>query len=349
MCHHGLLGEMDTAPDASGKNGLRRKLILAATNLFSIACLWWVLHNMNWSDFGEELRHINWGWLAIAIACDISVYVWHGWRWSLLLTPIERIPVLRSVRAIYVGLFANEVLPLRTGEIIRCYLQARWSSIPFSVALSSALIERIFDGFWLVLCLFVTIRLAPGLPRYVIDSSVLLAILILAAALLVAIAMFYKQRAHAALSESGWHRHVRILIDDLHLIGHSRYLYFAALATFPYLITQVLPVFFVMKAYPAFAVPSWRVALVLMIVLRLGSAVPQAPGNVGAFQALTVVVLSHVFGYDAGFSRGFSLFLWAAVTLPLLIVGFIALAITGAKIGELSRKAKSAMPAAKAS
>ena len=29
-----------------------------------------------------------------------------------------------------VGLFANEVLPLRAGELIRCFLMARWSKIP---------------------------------------------------------------------------------------------------------------------------------------------------------------------------------------------------------------------------
>jgi hypothetical protein len=36
--------------------------------------------------------------------------------------------------------------------------------------------------------------------------------------------------------------------------------------------------------------------------------------------------------------------MWAVVTLPLLIVGFIALAITGAKIGELSHHAHANLP-----
>jgi hypothetical protein len=35
------------------------------------------------------------------------------------------------------------------------------------------------------------------------------------------------------------------------------------------------------------------------------------------------------------------------ITLPLLVVGFFALAITGAKIGELRHKANSAMPEVK--
>lgn len=64
----------------------------------------------------------------------------------------------------------------------------------------------------------------------------------------------------------------------------------------------------------------------------------------GAYQYLAVVILARVFGYDQKFAKEFSLVLWAVVTLPLLIAGFIALAITGARLGELSRKAHSEMP-----
>jgi len=44
------------------------------------------------------------------------------------------------------GLFSNEVLPLRPGELIRSYLQAHWCEVPFSVAFASAIIERLLDG-----------------------------------------------------------------------------------------------------------------------------------------------------------------------------------------------------------
>jgi glycosyltransferase 2 family protein len=54
---------------------------------------------------------MNWWWVSLAVVDDILVYVWHGWRWSLLLKPIADIPMMRSVRAVYVGLFANESSP----------------------------------------------------------------------------------------------------------------------------------------------------------------------------------------------------------------------------------------------
>lgn len=335
---------MHSVPRTPVRQSTKRRLLIISTNLLSVACLWWVLHDINWREYPDELRSMNWWWVSLAVVSDILVYVWHGWRWSWLLKPIENIPIVQSVRAVYVGLFANEVLPLRTGEVIRCYLQARWSEIPFSVTLSSALIERIFDGFFLVMCMVVTAKVVPGMPKYLIDGTIVLAVLVVAGAVLLGIAMFHKQRAHAAFSnETGWHKHFRVLIDDLHVIGHSRYLLYSALLTIPYLLTQIVPIYALMRAYD-FADASWGVATVLMIVLRLGSAVPQAPGNVGTFQALTVVILARVFGYDASFAKRFSVVMWAVVTLPLLIVGFIALAITGAKIGELHHHARSQMP-----
>lgn len=338
---------MVNVPETQVNSGGRRRLIVITTYLLSIACLWWVLHDINWREYPDELREMRWWWVLLAVISDILVYVWHGWRWSLMLKPIASVPILRTIRAIYVGLFANEVLPLRTGEVIRCYLQARWNELPFSVVLSSAFIERIFDGFFLAVALFVTVKVVPGLPGYIVQGTLLLSVLIVLGAFLIGIAMFHKQRAHAALSETGWHLHLRVLIEDLHLIGHSRYLYYAAAVTIPYLLMQVIPIYALMRAYD-FADASWGVAMVLMVVLRLGGAVPQAPGNVGTFQALAVVILSSVFGYDNSFAKRFSVVMWAVVTLPLLVVGFIALAITGSKISELSHKAKSEMPVPRA-
>jgi hypothetical protein len=44
-------------------------------------------------------------------------------------------------------------------------------------------------------------------------------------------------------------------------------------------------------------------------------------------------------------ARRFTLILWGMVTLPLLIVGFVALVATGAKFGEIHRDARAEMKA----
>ncbi len=42
---------------------------------------------------------------------------------------------------------------------------------------------------------------------------------------------------------------------------------------------------------------------------------------------------------EPGTAGGFSIFLWAALTLPLLIGGFVAVFLTGVSIGDIHRHA----------
>jgi uncharacterized membrane protein YbhN (UPF0104 family) len=281
---------------------------------------------------------MHWGWVASAVLFDILVYFLQGWRWSLLLRPVANVPYATSIRAIYVGLFANEILPLRTGEIIRCYLQGRWSKLPFTVTLSSALIERIFDGLWLCICLLVTTYFVDLPELYLTLGKILAAIVVLGGALLAA-AMFAKRRTHLALQNHPWLSKLTILLEDLHIIGHSPYLYLSAAASLPYLLLQVLPVYALAKGYGIDI--SLGEGFALMVILRLVAVVPQAPGNLGTFQAAAVFGLV-LFGIDSSLAKRFSFVMWAVITLPLLVVGFIALAITGLSFTDIREQAESA-------
>lgn len=311
---------------------------MAVAFILSIASLIWALHGSEPGKLVEEIRELNWYWVGVAIIFDILVYFLQGWRWSLLLRPVAVIPFSRSIRAIYVGLFANELLPLRTGELIRCYLQGRWSGLPFTVTLSSALIERIFDGIWLLVCLAVTNHYIHVPREYVALGQILAGFIALAVALLMG-AMFLRVPTERLLSR---HKHTQkaiVLLDDLCIIGRSRYLYLSAFASLPYLLLQVIPIYGVAQAYGIDI--SLGEGFALMVILRLISVVPQAPGNLGTFQAAAAYGLI-LFGWDEALAKRFSFVLWGVVTLPLLIAGFIALAITGLNLRELRRDAQSA-------
>ena len=129
-------------------------------------------------------------------------------------------------------------------------------------------------------------------------------------------------------------------MDDLARIGHSRYLYFALLQSVPYLLLQVIPIWAAFRAY-GFDL-GIGAALALMLILRLSSIVPQAPVNLGLFQILTKQFLERAYDVDSSEAARFSLVLWGIAKFVPLIAGFIALAITGAKIGELKKAAEAA-------
>jgi hypothetical protein len=97
-----------------------------------------------------------------------------------------------------------------------------------------------------------------------------------------------------------------------------------------------------MRSYHQLTGMSLGIAFAVMVILRLGAVIPQGPGNVGTYNLIAVNALL-LFGVPVATAKRFSLILWAAITLPLLVAGFIAVAITGARIGELQGHARAHM------
>ncbi len=320
-------------------------MLLAIINIISIASLVKTLREARLSELLEDLRTLDWWWMTLAIISAVTIFLWQAVRWRLVLRPVTAVGFWETARALYVGMFANEVLPLRAGEVIRCYLLARRPDLPLSVALTSLLIERVFDGIWLVAALLVVLPFVSVPPnlRYVVDGAYVLALVILALALVLGVVMFGAGREAATGGSSAppgkWRRHIHVLIEDLGRIGHSRYLVQAFAASLPHLLLQMLPLYMTLRAYridfPLFSV------LVLSLMLRLGSAIPQAPAN-PALPLFLAAVLQNLFSFEAGEAARVGLVLWAVVTLPLIVSGLVSLAVTDVKLGELRKAARNA-------
>jgi uncharacterized protein (TIRG00374 family) len=302
----------------------------------SLAALVWVYYGFNWREELPKLLDTDWRWITLAVAADIIVYCCQGWRWNKLLSPLKRLPVGRTIQAIYIGLFANEVLPFRSGEVIRCYLQARWSGIPFSVSVSSAVIERLFDGIWLMLSLAVVTQFM-ALPRLLVEGSRVLVVVLIVIAALMGVAVFWKHHAHAAVRQSRWSEGLWHIVEGVHAMGNSRSFYAAFGISFIYLALQVIPILALMEGYGLEL--GLGPATVVLVMLRIGSIVPQAPGNVGLFQFLAVQGVG-LFGIDKGTATGFATLLFLVITVPLWVAGFIALIATRMKLADLHRDAR---------
>jgi glycosyltransferase 2 family protein len=340
---------MSPPPTQSKRSSL---VMMIVTLVVSLACLLWWVNGVSWTELWEDIRELDWRWVTIAAIADVLVYVVQGWRWSLVLLPVAPVSSWSSVGAIFVGQFVNEVLPLHAGELIRCFLMARWSKIPVSVSMASALIERIFDGFLLIGGLFLSLRYIHRYPltrgqgraiRIISDGSISLAVLLVLGAALLAIAMFWREQTLDALLNARVFSWVHVFIEDLHRIGHSRFLYASFGVSIPFLLIQIVPIYAIMQAY-GFDSVSWAQAGALMVLLRLGSVLPQAPGNIGLFQVVSTLVLT-LFGAPTAMARRFAFILWAVITVPLLVVGFIALIASGSKMGEIQREAEAEMRA----
>jgi len=298
---------------------------------------------VNFRQVLADIVSLDWRYVTVAVVCDLAVYLAHGWRWKLLLKPVTRVSYWRSVQAIYIGLFTNEILPFRTGEVVRCYLLAHWNRFTMSVALSSAALERTLDGLWLIAAFWLTASFI-SLPRYLVDGGQILALGLVGVVGVLVFIVLRKHRAHRMFSGSRWARSIRQtvehIVEGLHAMGNWRTLLPAGGASFLYLFLQVVPVWALMEAY-GLNLSFWAACAVL-IILRLGTVIPNAPGNAGVYQVLCVIGLG-LFGIDKTTAVGFSWTMFGVLTLPLLVGGFIAVLLTGLNLSEIRSRARTSL------
>ncbi len=326
---------MDSIPVKSRRRKVPRWLVVAVTWAISIGSLMWALRGYDFSQIKLAILSVKWGWVLLAVVLDLGVYVLQGWRWLTLLSPVERMGLWETVHAIFIGLFASGVLPLRPGEIIRCYLLAFWGEIPISLTLTSAAIERVLDGIWLVLAFGVSAALM-NMPRMWVDFSRALAVVVLALSLLFLYILFHRHHAHSVLSSWTWGRKFLHVLEQIHQMGNWRTISAAFGITFLYWALQILSVWALLRSYDM-DLSIWAASVVL-VIKSIGTVIPSAPGNLGVFQSAVKHALI-IFGVEASVAVELSVLMWAALTLPLLIAGFIAVFLTGLSLGEIHHHA----------
>lgn len=317
----------------------------------AVACLVWLFHDVNWPGLLRDMGGIHWGWVSLAIVFDVLSYVCQGWRWELLLRPKGPISTAKATQAIYAGLFANEILPMRVGEVVRAFLVSRWLAADLSAIIPSIVVERLFDGIWLAISIGITAIFVERLPENLLKAGDTLGTAMLVGTALFVLVVFRKGARSAKTAREFRFKPVRLLAkflgtleEGLREIGRSRALYLSFAVSFLFLLGQILAFWLVMWAY-GLRFPLLAGAAVLLIV-RLGTAVPNAPANLGTYQFFTVLGLE-LFGVEKTLATGFSLVVFFLLTLPLWLIGSFAVSRTGMTLasmrGEIGRT--SARPA----
>ena len=326
--------ELACAPDvkqraaADEKHSALRTPHSALAYLLAAAGLLWVLHDFQFAHLRALMAQLDARWIALAVVFDVLSYVCQGLRWRLLLKPLATVSTLRATQAVYAGLFTNEILPLRLGELARAYLISRWTSVRFVAVLPTLVVERLFDALWLVVGIGLTAAFVP-LPSTLLRAADVmgLGVIVLAAALFYCVARRPRWAA-------GW---MSKLGDGWQGLGRTRAFYQALAVSLLLMVFQALAFWLVMLGC-GLRFSFWVGAAVYLIV-HLGTAVPNAPANIGSYQFFTVVGLT-LFGVDKATATAFSLVVFVLLTLPLLLLGFAA--ITTGRVDEADQRCRTA-------
>ncbi len=330
---------MNPDPATPSTTKIPKWLIPAIGYTLSAACLIWVFSKFPYAELGAHLQTMDWWWVGAAVLLELVAYAADGWRWALLLAPGGAPPVGSCVQAVFVGLFANDILPARAGEVIRCFLLSFKTEVPISLAFTSEIIERLMDGLWVVI-LYLCIRgFIPDHPRFS-SAMFVFAPVVTGLSILLLWVLFQKHHAHAFASKSKFGLRFVHLLDEVHRLGNWRALGLGMAVTGIYWLFQVLAVLALLRA-DAFDF-GFAAAAFLLVAKTMGTMIPNAPANVGVYQATIVLALHNTLLVEDANAQIFAQIMFWFLTLPLVIGGAIALGFAGFNLGDLNRQAKAA-------
>jgi hypothetical protein len=294
-------------------------------------------------------------WLSMSGLAVTLTFPLRAIRWRVLLEHAAGgAPAFRPVwHATAIGFMANNILPARAGEVVRSFAANRLVRVPFSTALASVAVERVFDGVVIGLMLAAAIA-APGFPAGAKLGSTNLAALAVTMTLgfigaLVFLLALVRARSRVLpavdrvlrrmLPEriAGFAARVTHHLADGVGVLHSvrdvgRVLWWS------FMVWSVNAVSFLL-GYLAFDFRELPLssALLLQGVVALGVAIPQAPGFFGGFELLTRASLG-LYGLagDRAVSYGFAIHV--AWFVPITLIGLWLLARTGLSLSDLRGK-----------
>jgi uncharacterized protein (TIRG00374 family) len=318
-----------------------RQLFKAITGyVFAVICLFWVFYNIHIEKLLHQITNVKLDWILAAMFFDTLSYFSQGLRWHYLLRPIGKISPFKTTQAIYAGLFTNEIIPFRAGELVRAFLVSSWQKITFFSVIPSMVIERFFDGIWLCIGLGIT-AIFIDLPGNLMKATDILGIIILITTFTIIYLIFKKEKKLESGIDHGKNRWkpIKKILDFLEqfangirTIGISGNFYYSLFFSSLILIFQMIAFWMVLIAYHL-DLTIWQGAVILLIV-HFGTALPNAPSNIGSFQFFCVLGLS-LFGIGKTTAAGFSVVVFIVLTIPLWILGLIAIIKTDMSFKEI--------------
>jgi len=303
----------------------------------SLAGLTYVIWNLHLPQLIDDLLHVTWWVVAVAILADISPRLLEAVRWKYLLRPL-RIKYGHVLQAIYVGTLYSGILPLSAGELVRAVMVSWRTRVSCASVLATQLVERVADAIALVLIVCLTFGglALPGSLRVALIFLVSLIILVL----IVGLVLFARRkglwaRIDASQPTGGLGRWFKSLVVRMQASGirlTGRALVVAESTAIAIAFIRVGVIRLLLAAYHL-ELPFLQVAG-LYGIITVGSFLPNAPGKLGSWMFFCALGLE-LFGVTSSQAAGFSLVAYVFWTLPPILLGFGALTASPFSWSEL--------------
>jgi uncharacterized protein (TIRG00374 family) len=315
------------APGNSVRGG-HLKSVLKTLPGFAISAffIWWTYirrHADGKRGFDPQAFHAlhlaSPGWIVAVVLFCVAGYTVRCLRWWWMLRHVGA-KFKTCARVFMTTLAANNVLPLRIGDIMRVFTYAGDVKATPSIVLSTVILEKLLDVFTLAVLLVVTMQFGHGVPphvRLVAETCVGIS----TAGLLVLV--FGARQLHAPVQRLAAHSKNKVVakiehwlslaIECIENIGVAGTL---LLVVFSFIAWGFEGLLYLSMAHLIGLAASWVGPLQAVAEANLSFLIPSSPGGIGPFElACQDAMVRHGSTVADGALFGLIIHVWLLITL----------------------------------
>lgn len=301
----------------------------------SLFFLFLLFRKIDFQQMAATLKTLDYRYLSAAVIITLVSYSSRAVRWHYLILPQKRAKPRNLLAATIICYMANNLLPARLGEFARAIVFANKEGLEVSKVFASLVIDRLFDGFSVLVILvftFFTVKLPPGMENLqqglVTGGYVTLAIYIAVIAFLVLLKRSTARTVHFVsmilkpFPKVVADKAVPLLvsfISGIQLPSKAGELFAVFLSCVFIWLTAAWPIDLVLQAFNIHL--PFTASLFILVFLVFAVMVPASPGYVGTYHAACMYGLM-AFALPKEQALSVALIVHAVAFFPVILFGF---------------------------
>lgn len=305
---------------------LRHKLSAVAGICVSALLLFLTFRGIDLSEVQRSLQNAAWAPLALCVPVQVLSFWVAAVRSRELLRPVGPYRVRDTFRAFLAYFVANNVLPLRLGEVVRADLLARYGRATFTSSAAALGVERVLDLFFLGGLFLLVVPFSSGR----LSTGQVVPLLLLGLAAIVAGSIWAVRHERAAVDLAARlsrpfgaaaqrlvARLASQVVTGLASLRSARDIAASLALTLVYWGCMIVNVYLWFVAFDLDL--PWVAAPAVLLFVSLGHLIPSAPSGVGTYHFFCVAGLE-LFGVGPATAASVALVGHALAVIPLTVL-----------------------------
>ena len=306
---------------------LKNSLQLILGSAVSLLFLYLTFSEVSFKNIFSRFEELNFVFLFISITLVVVTLLIRSLRWGNILNPILPLRQKFLFPISTLGISAIMIIPFRLGELVRPYLVSKNTSISFSSAIASIVLERILDTIMILLLLYIVL-IYSAVPIWIANSGTILLITLFFVLLTLVLTYINQDTSKIIFYKFSGFFSIKIA----NMLNRFLDNFFSGLKIFSspadiikaILYSTSLWFLYALIAYSMFLFHSFELnfitAIYVLVITALASSLPAAPGFLGTFQYGCFIALTNS-GVSTDNAAFFSISYYFVVVIINILAG----------------------------